>query len=149
MEIAQKVKLALDETRMLNLGAQILLGFQLRGVFSEGYDQLPANARYLDGLALGLMVCVVGLLILPGPYHRVVMEGEDDPHFHRLVTAVADLALFPSRSPSALMSSSPPGGFWGIRQAPPLASQPPCWPSVSGTVSRGCGNGMSDGKSAR
>ena len=95
MEIAQKVKLALDETRMLILGAQILLGFQLRGVFSDGYDQLPANARYLDALALGLMVCVVGLLIIPGPYHRVVMEGEDDPHFHRLVTAVADLALLP------------------------------------------------------
>jgi len=56
---------------MLILGAQILLGFQLRGVFSDGYDQLLANARYLDGLALGLMVSVAGLLFLPGPYHRV------------------------------------------------------------------------------
>ena len=88
MEIAQKIKLALDETRMLILGAQILLGFQLRGVFSEGFDRLPTHTRYLDGLALGLMVCVVGLLIAPGPYHRVVMKGEDDMHFHRLVTAV-------------------------------------------------------------
>jgi Family of unknown function (DUF6328) len=95
MEIAQKVKLALDETRMLILGAQILLGFQLRGVFSDGYEQLPTHARHLDAVALGLMVCVVGLLIVPGPYHRVVMEGEDDTHFHRLVTAVANLALFP------------------------------------------------------
>src|SRR5215475_2296681 len=95
MEIAQKVKLALDETRMLILGAQILLGFQLRGVFSDGYDRLPAYTRYLDGIALGLMVCVVGLLIVPGPYHRVVMQGENNTHFHRLVTAVADLALLP------------------------------------------------------
>lgn len=52
---------------MLILGAQILLGFQLRGVFSDGYEQLPTHARYLGGLGLMLMVCVVGLLITPGP----------------------------------------------------------------------------------
>ena len=98
MEIAEKIKTALDETRMLILGAQVLLGFQLRGVFSDGYDQLSTHGRYLDGLGLGLglMVCVVGLLLIaPGPYHRIVMGGEDDPHLHRLVTAVADLALLP------------------------------------------------------
>jgi hypothetical protein len=48
MELLKKVKLALDETRMLILGAQILLGFQFRGVFSDGYDQLPTEARYLN-----------------------------------------------------------------------------------------------------
>jgi hypothetical protein len=36
MDLSKKVKLALDETRMLILGAQILLGFQFRGVFSDG-----------------------------------------------------------------------------------------------------------------
>jgi hypothetical protein len=80
MEVAQKVKLALDETRMLILGAQMLLGFQLRGVFSDGYDQLPTPARYLDAVALGLMVSVVGLLIVPGPYRRVVMERSFATH---------------------------------------------------------------------
>jgi hypothetical protein len=52
MELSKKVKVALDETRMLILGAQILLGFQFRGVFSDGYDQLPADSRYLSGGAL-------------------------------------------------------------------------------------------------
>ena len=51
MELSKKVKIALDETRILILGAQILLGFQFRGVFSDGYEQLPTHARYLDGLA--------------------------------------------------------------------------------------------------
>jgi hypothetical protein len=41
MELSKKVKVALDETRMLILGAQILLGFQFRGVFGDGYDRLP------------------------------------------------------------------------------------------------------------
>jgi hypothetical protein len=74
---------------------QILLGFQLRGVFSDGYEQLPTYVRYLDGLALGLMVCVVGLLITPGPYHRIVESGEDSAHILRLVTVIANLSLFP------------------------------------------------------
>lgn len=38
MEIVEKVKIALDETRMLILAAQILLGFQFRGAFSDGCD---------------------------------------------------------------------------------------------------------------
>jgi hypothetical protein len=58
MELSKKVKIALDETRMLILGAQILLGFQFRGAFSDGFDQLPIDARYLAGLALGFMVCL-------------------------------------------------------------------------------------------
>src|SRR5436190_16249820 len=95
MELSKKVKIALDETRMLILGAQILLGFQFRGVFSDGYEQLSSAARYLDGLALGFMVCVVGLLIAPGPYHRIVEAGEDSGRFHRVVTIIADLALLP------------------------------------------------------
>ena len=95
MELSKKVKVALDETRMLILGAQILLGFQFRGAFSDGFDQLPTDARYLAGLALGLMVCVVGLLIAPGPYHRIVEGGADSGHFHRVVTVIAELALLP------------------------------------------------------
>jgi hypothetical protein len=37
----QLVKTALDETRMLVLGAQILLGFELSGVFRDGFESLP------------------------------------------------------------------------------------------------------------
>ncbi|MBV8119902.1 MAG: hypothetical protein JO081_08210, partial [Alphaproteobacteria bacterium] len=95
MELPKKVKLALDETRILILGAQILLGFQFRGVFRDGYDRLAPGARLLDAVALALMICVVGLLIMPGPYHRVVEGGEDTGNFHRLVTAVAEIVLLP------------------------------------------------------
>src|SRR5205823_4204321 len=56
MDLPNKTKMALDETRMMILGAQILLGFQLRSAFGEGFDRLAADARYLDAAALGLMV---------------------------------------------------------------------------------------------
>lgn len=95
MELSKKVKTALDETRMLILGAQILLGFQFRSAFSDGYDQLPTITRYLDGVALGLMVCVVGLLITPGPYHRIAEGGADTGRFHRVVTVIAEIVLLP------------------------------------------------------
>jgi len=95
MELTKKIKLALDETRILILGAQILLGFQFRAVFSDGYEELPAALRYLDGFAILPMICVVALLITPGPYHRIVENGEDARSFHGLVTTIANLAPVP------------------------------------------------------
>jgi hypothetical protein len=95
MKLPEKVKAALEETRILILGAQILLGFGFRGVFSTRFDELPECARYADGVALGLLVCTVGLLIAPGPYHRIVEAGQDSGRLHRFATVIADLALLP------------------------------------------------------
>jgi hypothetical protein len=53
MKLSDKVKIALEETRILILGAQILLGFGFRGVFDDRFDQLPAYARYADGVGWG------------------------------------------------------------------------------------------------
>jgi hypothetical protein len=94
-ELSKKLKLALDETRMLMLGANILLGFQLRGAFVDRFDEVPSHAQYLDGVALLLMVAAVVLLCAPGPYHRIVEEGNDSGEFHGFVTVISDLALFP------------------------------------------------------
>ena len=35
------VKVALDELRMEMLGVQVLFGFQMQGVFQDGFDQTP------------------------------------------------------------------------------------------------------------
>lgn len=95
MELSKKLKLALDEARMLMLGAQILLGFQLRGAFADRFDEVPTHTRYLDGVALALMVAAVALLSAPGPYHRIVESGNDSGEFHGFVSVIADLALLP------------------------------------------------------
>ena len=95
MKLSEKVKVALEETRILILGAQILLGFGFRGVFDDRFDQLSAYARYADGVGLGLLVCAIGLLIAPGPYHRIVEGGQDSGPLHRFATVIADLALLP------------------------------------------------------
>ena len=95
MAIEKTVKIALDETRILVLGAQILIGFQLRAAYEKLFDQLPAGSRYLDGVALLLMIVTLALLILPGPYHRMVEDGNDSEGFHRLVGRITALALAP------------------------------------------------------
>jgi hypothetical protein len=95
MQLSKKIKTALDETRMLILGAQILLGFELRAAFGDGFDKLPDHARHLEGLALMLMVVSVALMITPGTYHRIVEGGRDSGAFHAVTTAIADLSLLP------------------------------------------------------
>ena len=77
MRLAKLVTTALAETRMLVLGAQILLGFELSGVFREGFESLPQHARYLDGAALMLMVLTIALLVTPESYHQIVDMGGD------------------------------------------------------------------------
>ena len=50
---------------MLVLGAQVLMGFEFSGVFRDGFERLPLHARYLDGMALLLLIVTVALLITP------------------------------------------------------------------------------------
>jgi hypothetical protein len=80
---------------MLILGAQILLGFEFRAAFSDGFDKLPAHSRHLEALALMLMVTAVALMIMPGPYHRIVEGGQDSGAFHKVTTVIADVSLLP------------------------------------------------------
>jgi hypothetical protein len=95
MDLGKKVKTALDETRTLMLGAQVLLGFGLRGVFQDGFDRLPAHARAVEAASLLLMILTVALLIAPGMVHRIAFGGADSGIFHRLVTRITEWALLP------------------------------------------------------
>jgi hypothetical protein len=95
MKIANKIKLGLDETRMLVLGAQVLVGFQFRGAFADGFEHLPQLSRCLDAVALLLMIVTLGLLILPGLYQRVVEHSLDSGRLYRFTGRVAGLALAP------------------------------------------------------
>ncbi|MEN3331719.1 MAG: hypothetical protein V7641_1084 [Blastocatellia bacterium] len=94
-QIKDKVQNALDETRMLILGSQVLLGFQFRSVFEKGFETLPEHARYLKLGGLGLMTIAVGLLMAPGAYHQIVERGEDNSRIHRFTTGIAEIALLP------------------------------------------------------
>src|SRR4051794_3084783 len=64
-KLSTKVKNALDEARILVLGAQVLLGFQYRVFFEKGYDKLPPADRWCELAALLALLVSVGALFLP------------------------------------------------------------------------------------
>jgi hypothetical protein len=94
-ELKNKVQYALDEARMLLIGAQALIGFGFRSAFEPGFDKLPPHSRYLRGGSLCLLLLALALLVWPAAYHRIVARGEDTPDVHGFVTKVMDWALAP------------------------------------------------------
>jgi hypothetical protein len=95
MALHEKVKTALDETRTLILGVQILLGFQCQSVFQERFEALPPHARAMNGGALGLVLLTVGLLIAPSAFHRIVEHGQSTGRIQALTGRFAAAALLP------------------------------------------------------
>jgi Family of unknown function (DUF6328) len=93
MALAGKVKTALDETRTLILGAQILLGFQFQAAFQERFETLSLEARVASAIALGLMLASAGLLIAPSAYHRIADQGESTGRIQFLTGYCAAAAL--------------------------------------------------------
>jgi hypothetical protein len=92
-DIQKKLKIALDETRMLIMGVQILIGFQLQAIVQESFATLPSSSRICIGVALILMVCTAGLLIAPAAQHRLVEFGEASPRIIAATTRFMEAAL--------------------------------------------------------
>jgi len=93
--LEDKIKTALDETRLLILGSQILFGFQLNGMFQEGFERLSPLSRALSATAFCLMAVTVGCLIAPSMQQRLVEQGSDSERLHQAITGFAAIALAP------------------------------------------------------
>src|SRR5258705_11873313 len=76
MEIEGRLKTALDESRLLILGAQVLFGFQFEAVFQELFPEIPTSSRYIHCAGLVRLLISVGLLIAPSLFHQIMFEGE-------------------------------------------------------------------------
>src|SRR3954462_15387649 len=95
MQLERQLKIALDESRLLILGAQVLFGFQFNGVFQEQFKELPAASRILVCAGLFLILIAVALLIAPSMQHRIVEKGQDSQRVLALATLCAGAALLP------------------------------------------------------
>jgi small-conductance mechanosensitive channel len=95
MSIERKFKMALDETRLLMLGTQILFGFEFNAVFQEGFKELPQSTRMLDAVALLLIALSMTLLIAPSAQHRLAEYGQITRRVRHAVTTFAGWALLP------------------------------------------------------
>ena len=95
MQLERQLKIALDESRLLILGAQVLFGFQFNGVFQDQFKELPSASRTVICAGLFLLVVAVALLIAPSMQHRIVERGQDSPRVLALATLFAGTALLP------------------------------------------------------
>ena len=93
--LEDKVENALNETRMLILGAQVLLGFEFQSTFQPVYERLPTPVQEVKVVSLTLMLVAVGLLVTPSAFHQIVEGGNDSPRVPQFTNLIASLALLP------------------------------------------------------
>jgi hypothetical protein len=93
--LKDKIQDALDEGRILILGAQIIMGILYRAVFEPGYNRLPVLSREMTLGALGLVTIAFGLLMLLVAYHRIAERGLHHENYHIFVTSVMKITLLP------------------------------------------------------
>ena len=62
-ELDAKLKTALDESRLLILGAQVLFGFAFQAAFQELFAEVDAAGRTMQIFALGLLSITLPKLV--------------------------------------------------------------------------------------
>ena len=95
MKLERQLKVALDESRLLILGAQVLFGFQFNAAFQQQFDNVPFLSRVFVCAGLVLLTIAIALLIAPTMDHRIVERGQDSPRVLALATLFAGMALLP------------------------------------------------------
>ena len=95
MDIESRLKTALDESRLLILGAQVLFGFQFEAVFQERFSDLSEASRSIHNAGLVLLLISISLLIAPSLFHQIIFGGESRPGAIATATMLAGASLLP------------------------------------------------------
>jgi hypothetical protein len=94
-ELDAKLKIALDESRLLILGAQVLFGFAFQAAFPELFAEIDTEGRATHLVALGLLSLSVAFLIVPSLYHQIACRGRTLHRSLGIATSFAGLSLLP------------------------------------------------------
>src|SRR5882757_5901012 len=94
-KLDRKLKTALDETRLLILGIQVLLGFQFQAFFQTGFSQLSPASKALCAAGLALQTLSLGPLIIPTMEHRLVENGSSSKRLLSATSFYATTGLIP------------------------------------------------------
>jgi Family of unknown function (DUF6328) len=94
-QLDRRVKVALDETRLLILGVQVLLGFEFQCFFQDGFSGLSDGSKFVCAASLYLVILSLGVLVIPSMQHRLVESGRSTSRLVRATNAYAGLGLVP------------------------------------------------------
>lgn len=92
-KLKDKIQTGLDESRMLVLGAQILIGFAFSATFQTTFPSLSRRSQNLNLLALTLMLTTICLLISSTVYHQWTENGNDSIRLQGYTTHIMESAL--------------------------------------------------------
>jgi hypothetical protein len=94
-KLKDKIENVLNETRILVLGIQILIGFDCRSFFEPGFEKMAPVTQQIQLASLALMLVGLVVLMVPAPYHQLVLHGRNTARLHRLATATVTTGLLP------------------------------------------------------
>ena len=90
-----RIENVLNETRMLLLGGQVLLGFTYRICFEPSFERLQGGARLSELIALAIMTTALSWLLWPATFHQIAEHGWQSERLHSFNTMILDWALLP------------------------------------------------------
>jgi hypothetical protein len=93
--LRDRLRNALNESRILVLVGQVILGFQFQSVFQPEFESLPAGVRAVQLVTFFGMIASLLLLLYPAARHRIVEQGQNTTALHRETTLVLCVALAP------------------------------------------------------
>lgn len=91
----RKVKTALDETRLLILGAEVLFGFHINAAFQQQFTRLSDSSRVIYVITFSLMALAIAFLITPSLQHRLIDDGRTTSRIIKACSRCASVALLP------------------------------------------------------
>src|SRR5438874_327708 len=93
--LSDHIENVLNESRMLLLGGQVLLGFTYRICFEAIFERLPPAAQFAELIALAIMTAGLTWLVWPAAFHQIAEYGWQTQNFHEFTTNVLDWSLLP------------------------------------------------------
>jgi len=94
-ELAEQIKNALDEARLLILVVQVLLGFQMRAPFEERFAALSPPLLACHAAALVLLLVAFVVFVAPAPYLELACRGETSTRERTFTNVMLGIGLLP------------------------------------------------------
>ena len=94
--IEARLKDVLDDTRLVMLGIQLLMGVQYTAAFTPGFARLPTVWRWLDAIALLLILYSAALLLSTPAFHQLADRGHATGRMLTRASRCLGAAMVPS-----------------------------------------------------
>jgi hypothetical protein len=93
--LRDKIENALNESRIMVLVAEVILGFEFQAVFQPGFHRLSVATQNHRLVSLGCMLLALALFLSPAAYHQIVEAGHLSENLNRFITRMTIVALIP------------------------------------------------------